>query len=456
MLKSLSDRRTLLATSLAVWVILLTFAGSYAWLQRRVAALVEADTHRILDRELELTDRIDRTAGRETLLRALRIRTGYADRTYFWMMVDEKDRPLIVDTKQIPIGFERLVTLPNHARIPLADKQDAYVCFIRLADGARVIIGRIDVRRSILARDFAYASTVAVLVLLFAAILTLVVFDRYVVSHLRSLSETAKRIMRGQMAARAPQPQRFEALGSMTRTFNEMLDQNEALVGGLRTVTESLAHDLRRPLMRVRRGIEAARVAGDEATRDAALALAETNATRALQTFNALVDLARAEAGLSRESMEQVDVTAVVADVIDLFEPLAEERSQPIERQLASCTAVAHRQLLSQAVSNLLDNAIKFSPPGQPLKVTVESRGPGAGCDVVVEDRGPGVPEHARAQVLQPFVRLEGGDETGAGMGLAIAAAVARLHGGNLFLESAEPGLRARLRLGVMPAATTN
>lgn len=453
MLKEVSDRRTLGAALLAVWVILLIFAGSYAWLQRRVADLIDVDTQRILNRELSLTERIDRTAGRETLVRALRVRTGYAESEYFWAMFDAQGAVVVGELSQSPVPLERLKTITQRARIPLTDGEDLHVAVKKLSDGSRVVLGRRDDRRGILARDFAYAAAAALFVLMLAAIFTVTAFDRYVVRHLRSLSDTARRIMRGQMTARAPTEQRLEALGSLTRTFNEMLDQNEALVSGMRTVTESLAHDLRRPLMRVRRGIEAARAATEAGDRDAYLAVAEVNSARALHTFNALVDLARAEAGLSRDSMERVDVASVVVDVLDLFGPLAEERGQSIVRQLEPCGVIAHRQLLSQAVSNLLDNAIKYSPAGSALSVSVRGLAAG-GCEVIVEDRGQGIPAHARERALRPFVRLETGDDNGAGMGLAISSAVARLHGGVLKLESAEPGLRAILTLGAMDEAT--
>lgn len=453
MLREISDRRALGAALVAMWTILLAFSGSYAWLQRRVAQAIDADTHRILQRELALTERVDRTVGRETLVRALKVRTGYADPDYFWAMFDARGEVVVGDVANLPLPLAKLRTVSAATRAPIDDRQDAYIDVVRLADGARVVLGRRDERRSMLARDFAYAALVALGVLLFASTLAVTAFDRYLVRHLRDLSETARRIMRGQMGARATAPERLSERGSLTRAFNEILDHNEALVSGMRTVTESLAHDLRRPLMRVRRGIEAAREASEPADRDAYLAVAEVNAARALQTFNALVDLARAEAGLSRESMERVDVAMLAIDVIELFAPLAEERGQKIVHVMEPCSTIAHRQLLSQALSNLLDNAIKYSPPDSTLTLTVKCL-PSGGCELGVEDRGPGIPAHAREQALRPFVRLESGDATGAGMGLAICAAVARLHGGSLELESAEPGLRARMILGPMSEAT--
>lgn len=453
MLKEVSDRRALGAALVAMWTILLTFSGSYAWLQRRVAQAIDADTHRILQRELALTERIDRTVGRETLVRALKVRTGYADPDYFWAMFDARGEVVVGDIANLPLPLEQLQTIRNATRQRIDDQQDAYLDVLRLEDGARVVLGRRDDRRSALARDFAYAALAALGVLLFASTLAVTAFDRYLVHHLRNLSDTARQIMRGQMTDRSAAPERLSERGSLTRAFNEILDHNEALVSGMRTVTESLAHDLRRPLMRVRRGIEAAREAAAPADRDAYLAVAEVNAARALQTFNALVDLARAEAGLSRESMERVDVAMLAVDVIELFGPLAEERGQKIIQVMEPCSNIAHRQLLSQALSNLLDNAIKYSPPDSTLTLTVRCL-PAGGCELSVEDRGPGIPEHAREQALRPFVRLESGDANGSGMGLAICAAVARLHGGSLQLESAEPGLRARMILGPMTEAT--
>jgi signal transduction histidine kinase len=272
-------------------------------------------------------------------------------------------------------------------------------------------------------------------------------FNRFILEHVSNLAATARRILRGQSAARAPERQRLDALGALTGTFNEMLDQNEALVSGLRTVTESLAHDLRSPLIRVRRSISAARDSSDPQERETQLAQAESEASRALQTFNALVDLGRAEAGLSRDSMEDVDVGALAIDLAELFEPIADEHGQRLECEVEACRVVAHRQILSQAIGNLLENAIKYSPSGTRLRLQVRRYGDN-GAEVSVEDEGPGIPEHAREQALRPFVRL--GDPVsrpGVGLGLAIAAAVARLHRGRLLLESANPGLRVRLQL---------
>ena len=177
---------------------------------------------------------------------------------------------------------------------------------------------------------------------------------------------------------------------------------------------------------------------------------AEADVERALQTFNALIDLARAEAGLSRDSMEELDLDMLAKDMIDLLEPLAEERGQRLECSIAPVKVVGHRQILAQALGNLLENAIKYAPVGSVLKLAVRPGSYDTGPEIIVEDRGPGIPAHAREQAVKPFVRLEHPSrQPGSGLGLAIAAAVARLHRGKLILESAEPGLRVRLQLGM-------
>jgi signal transduction histidine kinase len=251
------------------------------------------------------------------------------------------------------------------------------------------------------------------------------------------------------MTARAPIQKRLDEIGALTSTFNEMLDQNESLVTGMRTVTESLAHDLRSPLMRVGRSIAAARETASSTDREKFLRDAETDVTRALQTFNALVDLARAEAGLSGDSMAKLDLGSLALDVAEFFEPLADERGQRIERHISSVVVIGHPQILKQAVGNLLENAIKYSPTGSTLRLVVRPSDIAGSAEIVVEDSGPGIPENAHEQAVRPFVRLESaGRQPGSGLGLAIAAAVARLHRGNLILENADPGLRVRLQFG--------
>jgi signal transduction histidine kinase len=151
--------------------------------------------------------------------------------------------------------------------------------------------------------------------------------------------------------------------------------------------------------------------------------------------------------------MERIDLGALATDLAELFEPLAEERGQRIERDIASTTVFGHRQILAQALGNLLENAIKYSAPNSVLRLRVRPGQLAGASEIVVEDTGPGIPPNAREQAMRPFVRLEtAGEMPGAGMGLAIAAAVARLHRGRLILENAEPGLRVRLQISVPQA----
>jgi signal transduction histidine kinase len=325
---------------------------------------------------------------------------------------------------------------------------DIFVVGLTLDDGAKLLMSYRDPIRRDMARTLGRTAVLGILLIVAIGIATGLILNHYALTQIRHIALTARRIQRGQMAARAPVSQRVDAMGALARTLNEMLDQNEALVTGLRTITESLAHDLRTPMMRIRRSIDSARSASSETERQAHLSEAEAGITRSLQVFNALVDLARAEAGLAYESMEVLDLGTLATDLAELFEPLAEERGQKLERRIRPVMVTGHRQILSQAVGNLLENAIKYSPAGAVLSVSVETMDDGT-PEIVVQDRGPGIPVNAREQAVRPFVRLEGtSGEFGSGLGLAIAAAVARLHRGKLVLESADPGLRVRLRFG--------
>jgi signal transduction histidine kinase len=183
-----------------------------------------------------------------------------------------------------------------------------------------------------------------------------------------------------------------------------------------------------------------------------------------IKTFNALLSIARLEAGAGGENRDTLDMAALVQDVAELYEPVAEERGIALKAQAADPIIIhGDRQLLGQALANLIDNALKYGAPsagagnGYAPEVDVQADARGGVARIVVSDRGPGVPDTERDRVLSRFVRLEESrSEPGSGLGLSLVAAVARLHGGKLRLEDNEPGLRVVLSLPMEGDALTN
>lgn len=442
------DRRAFIAGLVALGVMVLTFVGAFAWVQHRMLHLHDEELRSTLVGELELRRQFDRTSGRAKLVDGLAWRSAIVDETRYLVLIDADGRPAVGDPAMLPEGSVQQFLERGWFRVSAGAGPDIFVVGLTLDDGAKLLMSYRDPVRRDMARTLGRTAVLGMLLILTIGIATGLILNHHALTQIRHIAHTARRIQRGQMTARAPVSQRVDAMGALARTLNEMLDQNEALVTGLRTVTESLAHDLRTPMMRIRRSIDSARSAASDAERQAHLDEAEAGIARSMQVFNALVDLARAEAGLAHESMEVLDLGTLTTDLAELFEPLAEERGQKLERRVRPVMVTGHRQILSQAVGNLLENAIKYSPVGAVLSVSVETTEDGT-PEIVVQDRGPGIPVNAREQAVRPFVRLEGASsEFGSGLGLAIAAAVARLHRGKLVLESADPGLRVRLRFG--------
>jgi signal transduction histidine kinase len=266
----------------------------------------------------------------------------------------------------------------------------------------------------------------------------------------RDIAHTAERIAGGDFSARAPVHPRGDVFDDLGAALNHMLTRIEELMTGMRTVTDSIAHDLRSPLTRMKGAL--VRAADPEATKEDQLdAIEEANiqADSVLATLNALLDIAHAESGLSEENMQRIDVAGLVMGIADLFSPAVEDAGQALvtEAPAFPVLARAHPALLRQAVGNLLHNAVIHAGRGATVKVRVEEAGAGH-ARICVSDDGPGVPPEHLGRVQERFVRLETARTTsGSGLGLALVAACAKLHGGRLVLADNRPGLVAAFEL---------
>lgn len=277
--------------------------------------------------------------------------------------------------------------------------------------------------------------------------------SRHMLTRVEAMSRTARRIVGGDMTSRMKLTGTRDEFDQLASSFNEMMDEVERLVEGMRTVTDNIAHDLRTPLNRLRSRIDMALLAETDA---AALrrTLEETvvEADNLLATFSALLAISNAESGQRLHNFEPLDPAQLARDVVELYEPLAEERGIAMACHTDSNLSLAgDRHLMFQALANLVDNAVKYTPSGGTVAVTVAATA--AGIEVAVADSGPGIPAASRDKVLDRFVRLDATRTTpGNGLGLSLVKAVAHLHGATLTLADNAPGLRVRMAFAASAA----
>lgn len=331
--------------------------------------------------------------------------------------------------------------------LPTTDGPDVIHASVRvLDDGTQLLIGRDDSMHRAFNAAVTRVAELAIFIVALAGLMAPGALILMSIRSVRELSATASAFSAGKFSARTPTHGGSGPFERIAQAQNAMLDRIEDLITGLKTVTDSLAHDLRTPLARLRTTLERGVGAGDAQAKQAALEAGLRETEKTIFAFSSLIDIARAEGGLSREAMTDVDLEALLHDVHELFLPLAEDYGVALHVETSACTIQGHKPLLMQAVGNLVHNAIKHSPPGSTLELQLvrEVDGP----RIVVADRGPGIPEDQRANAVKRFKRLGAGDTPeGVGLGLAIVEACAHLHRGALVLEDNEPGLRAALVL---------
>jgi signal transduction histidine kinase len=331
----------------------------------------------------------------------------------------------------------------------------ALVKIVQLSGGFRMLVGR-DLEERDRMHDVVISAgrwSLAIVVILGIAGGLFVM--RRVLQRVDAMTATTQTIMTGDLSGRLPIAGTGDELDRLAGNLNAMLERIEALMRGLKEVSDNIAHDLKTPLTRLRnRCEEALRTAEDEAQYRAALEGTIEESDALIRTFNALLMIARAESGQARDNMRDFDAAEVARGVGELYEPLADEKGLVLTIDAPAAAPVrGNRELVSQALANLVDNAIKYAAPatapagGHP-EIRISAACQGDRILLTVADNGPGIPPADRARAVERFVRLEQSrSQPGSGLGLSLALAVAHLHGGDLKLEDNQPGLRTVISL---------
>lgn len=448
------------------------FLGIFALSSILVIGYIYYATNVLLSRQL--TDSIEAEAaslaeqyvagGTVRLLAAVQQRAAIAGNSLY-LIADAGGRPLAGNLYGAPADvmgeagwhefpYRRIEAGETSQRLALAR---SYL----LEDGYRLVIGRdIEERRSF-QRVVASALVWGLGLTVALGIIGGLAASRRLLARLDAMAATSEAIMAGDLAERIPETGTGDELDRLAVSLNAMLERIERLMGGLKEVSDNIAHDLKTPLTRLRSRAESAlrREGEPEAYRNALEQTIE-EADQLIRIFNALLSIAAAEAGAARTSFDELDAATLARDAAELYEPIAEDGNAVLVVNADSPAPLyGDRELISQALANLIDNALKYGLPAAgdgaggnapPGEVTIGVARRDGAVEISVCDHGPGVPENERQRVLQRFVRLETSrSRPGSGLGLSLAAAVARLHKGELKLEDNSPGLAVRM---VLPA----
>jgi signal transduction histidine kinase len=328
--------------------------------------------------------------------------------------------------------------------------REAALAVHRLPNRQWLISGRIAGEglaiRDTLERSLLIALVVAGLLGLLCGVLT----ARYVGRRISDFARVANRISPRDLSQRVPVSRAGDAFDRLAAQINAMLDRISALMEELRLLTDSLAHDLRSPVSRLRSAAHAAAESSDPAEQEELLGSVIRQADALMRILTAVLEISRSEALTGRKQFNWFDVGELAAELAEMYDPLADERGASLEyeRPARPVPLFGHRQLLAQAVSNLVENAIRYGSAGGEIRVRVH---PGERqIRVEVGDRGPGIPAERRDEARRRFGRLDSSrSDEGAGLGLALAEAIAHLHEGELWLTDNRPGLLTILELPV-------
>ena len=391
------------------------------------------------------------------LVRALNRRTSQARASRgLYLLTDASLRPLAGNLSAWPREDPRpdgWITF----ELEYADRRGAVdlgrARIFELTGGLRLLVGR-DIRER-LEIDARFRESIGwgIALALVLSIAGGVLISRPMLRRIDAINLTSREIMAGALDRRIPVRGTSDEFDRLAANLNEMLDRIAQLVASVREVSDNIAHDLRSPLARLRSRLELTLAdEGDAEAYRRAIGRTIEEADALLKTFNSLLRIARLEAGVETGQIETFDLDGLIGDVAELYAPLAEERGVALDTGPGGAGRITgDRDLLFQALANLLDNAIKFSPEGG--TVAIAARGRGDGVEIAVADGGPGIPDALKERVTERFFRVEASrNAPGAGLGLSLVAAVAERHGGGLELGDNEPGLRVALTLPREPA----
>ena len=441
--------RIALVYLLLLGITLAVLLGVIYW---STAGLLERQTDETVQAEIRGLAEQYRDEGLVRLMEVIRERSGpRGSRENVYLLAGPNFQPLAGNLTHWPSD---IVAEDGWAEVKLTRRDDPTGAphIIRgrtfdLAGGYHLFVGRDTVERGdfrdIVAGALAWALLPALLLGLGGGAL----IGRYSLARVDAVREASEDIVRGDLSRRVPLTGSGDEFDRLAITINAMLARIETLMGGMRLVTDSLAHDLRSPLTRARSAIDMAlrRDQGAEQYREALEQTAAEMET-ILRTFEALISIAQAEAGVDSLKLSDLDLSALTGDLLEVYQPIAEDAGIELSGEISEeITVAGHRQLFAQALANLLDNAVKYSPPGGRIDLTLARDADGA-TRLAVADSGPGIPADQRDRVLQRFVRLDDSRGTpGSGLGLSLVAAVAKLHGVDLALEDNAPGLKVML-----------